>query len=155
MKSSPRRILVPVDFGPASDAAVAHAAGLADALDAELLLLGVVPLPALGPVILAPEPDGMVDHANPEDRLALRRLARTQARVAPGVRSRRCLRWGPVGPAIVDAARQEEADLVVVPREPGHSLTHPLRDATDRHVVQHCRVPVLVVPAPAAASRAA
>ena len=148
MTSSPRRILVPVDFGPASDAAVAHATGLAAALDAELLLLGVVSLPALGPVILPPEPDGMVEHADPENRLASRRLARTQAGVASGVTSRRCLRWGLAGPAIVDAARQEDADLVVVPREPGHSLAHPLRDATDRHVVQHSEVPVLVVPPP-------
>jgi nucleotide-binding universal stress UspA family protein len=148
MTTSPRRILVPVDFGPGSDAAVAHAAALAAALDGELLLLGVVPLPAVGPVTLPPAPDGMAEHEDPEDRLTLRRLARTQARIAPGVRSRRCLRWGPAGPAIVNAARQEDADLVVVARQHGPSLVHPLRDATDRHVVQHSRVPVLVVPAP-------
>jgi len=148
MPASPQRILVPVESGPASDAAVAHAAALAAALDGELLLLGVVPLPALGPLTLPPEPDGMADHEDPEDRLTLRRLGRTQARLASGVRSRRCLRWAPAGPAIVSAARQEDANLVVVPREPAHSLAHPLREATERHVVQHSSVPVLVVPAP-------
>jgi nucleotide-binding universal stress UspA family protein len=147
--AAPQRILVPVGFGPGSDAAVARAAALAAALDAELLLLGVVPLPALGPVIFPPAPDGMAEHENPTDRLTLRRLARIQAGVASGVRSRKCLRWGPAGPAILDAAQHEEVDLVVVPREPGHSLAHPLRDAVDRQVVQHSPVPVLVVPAPA------
>jgi nucleotide-binding universal stress UspA family protein len=148
MTSSPRRILVPVDCGPESDAAVAHAAAIASAFGGELLLLGVVPLPALGPLIAPPAPDGVRDDEQPVDRLTLKRLARTQAGIASGVPSRRYLRWGPPGPAIVDAAREEGADLVVVPREPGHSLAHPLRDATDRHVVQHSRVPVLVVPAP-------
>src|SRR5215207_2430172 len=148
MTTPPQRILVPVDVGPESDAAVAHAAALASALDGELLLLGVVPLPALGPVTLPPAPDGMAEHEDPEDRVTLWRLAGTQARLASGVRSRRLLRWGPVGPAIVDAARKEHADLVVVPRQPGHDLAHPLRVAADRHVLQHSRVPVLVVPAP-------
>jgi nucleotide-binding universal stress UspA family protein len=148
MTTPPHRILVPVDAGPESDAAVAHAAALAGALGGELLLLGVVPLPVLGPVTVPPVPDGMADDEAPADAVALRRLGRTQAGVASGVRSRRLLRWGPAGPAIVDAARQEDADLVVVPREPGHSLAHPLRDATDRHVVHHSHVPVLVVPAP-------
>src|SRR5215218_3410440 len=48
MTTPPQRILVPVDVGPESDAAVAHAAALASALDGELLLLGVVPLPRAG-----------------------------------------------------------------------------------------------------------
>jgi nucleotide-binding universal stress UspA family protein len=149
MTTSPRRILVPVDSGPESDAAVAYAAALAGRLGGELLLLGVVPLPALGLVTLPPEPDGMAEHEDPEDTATLKRLARTQAGVAAGVPSRRLLRWGPAGPGIVNAARQEQVDLVVVPREPGHTLAHPLHDAADRHVVQHSPVPVLVVPAPA------
>lgn len=137
---------MPVDTGPESDDAVERAAALAAALDGELLLLGVVPLPALGPLVLPPEPGGMQDRDAPEDRRAMQRLTRTQARVAAGVPSRTYLRWGPAGPAIVDAARQESADLVVLPREPGGAVAHVLHDAADRHVVQHSTVPVLVVP---------
>jgi nucleotide-binding universal stress UspA family protein len=99
-------------------------------------------------MVVPPAPDGVALDEEPEDRLTLRRLARTQAGAAAGVRSHRCLGWGPAGPAIVAAAQEEGADLVVVSREPGHSLAHPLRDATDRHVVQHSPVPVMVVPAP-------
>jgi nucleotide-binding universal stress UspA family protein len=88
----------------------------------------------------------MAEDEAPEDRIILRRLARMQATLASGVRSRVYLRWGPTGTAIVDAARQEGADLVVVPRDPGHSLAHPLHDAAYRHVVRNSDVPVLVVP---------
>ncbi len=148
MTTAPKRILVPVDAGRDSAAAVAHAAALAAAFDGELLLLGVVPLPALGPLTVPPEPDGIADHEAPRDGEALRRITRTQAGLAPGVRSRAYLRWAPAGPAIVDAAEHERADLVVVPRSPAHHLAHPLGDATERHVVRHSPVPVLVVPAP-------
>jgi nucleotide-binding universal stress UspA family protein len=145
MTALPRRILVPVDSGPRSDDAVAHAVALAAALDGELLLLGVVPLPALGPLTLPPEPDGMVGHADPTDRVILRRLKRKQEREASGVRSRACLRWGPAGPAIVDAASQEDVDLVVVPRHPGGGVEHMLHESPHWHVVRHSSVPVLAV----------
>jgi nucleotide-binding universal stress UspA family protein len=141
----PRRILVPVEPGPRGDAAVAHAVALARALDAELLLLGVVPLPSLGPLVLPPEPDGVVEHGDPTDRLILRRLLRTQERDASGVRSRPMLRWGPAGAAILDAAERQDVDLVVMPRDPGGSLEHLIHDSPDREVVRTSRVPVLVV----------
>ena len=143
--TSPRRILVPVDSGPRSDAAVAHAVALARAFDAELLLLGVVPLPSLGPLVLPPEPDGMGEHDDPTDSLVVRRLRQTQEREASGVRSRPVLRWSPAGAAILDATEQEDVDLVVVPRDPGGGLKHLIHDAPDREVVEHSRVPVLAV----------
>jgi nucleotide-binding universal stress UspA family protein len=46
------------------------------------------------------------------------------------------LRWGATGPAIVDAARQEQVDLVVV----------STRGSADHYVLHHSEVPVLVVP---------
>jgi hypothetical protein len=46
------------------------------------------------------------------------------------------LRWGATGPAIVEAARQERVDLVVV----------STRGGADHYVVHHTGVPVLVVP---------
>jgi nucleotide-binding universal stress UspA family protein len=141
----PRRILVPVESGPRSDAAVAHAVALARALDVELLLLGVVPLPSLGPLVPPPEPDGMVERGDPTDGLILRRLRRTQEHKAAGVRSRPLLRWGPAGAAILDATEREDVDLVVMPRDPGRGLGHLLHDSPEREVMRHSRVPVFAV----------
>jgi nucleotide-binding universal stress UspA family protein len=145
MTTLPRRILVPVDSGPRSDEAVAHAVALARALDSELLLLGVVPLPAVGPLEVPPAPDGIADHDDPTDSVVERRLERTRAGEAAGVRSRSRLGWAPAGPAILRAATEEGVDLVVMPSEQGGGREHVLHDPPGRHVLWHSRVPVLAV----------
>jgi nucleotide-binding universal stress UspA family protein len=55
------------------------------------------------------------------------------------------LAWGAAGPAIVDAARQEQVDLVVV----------SMRGGADHYVLHHSEVPVLVVPVEPPANAAA
>ena len=105
--------------------AVAYAAALASALDAELLLLGVVALPAIGPLAVPPEPDGIADFEPPEDPVVRRQLARTKALLRPIAHVRTLLGWGPAGPAIVDTARAQAADLVVVPNGNGGGIAHP------------------------------
>jgi nucleotide-binding universal stress UspA family protein len=134
---APARILVPAEPRRGNAGAVAYAAALATALDAELLLLGLVALRALGPLTVPPEPDGIAAFEAPDDPVVRRQLARTEARLGPAAHARPVLGWGPAGPAIVDAAREEAADLVVV----------PLHGSTARHVANHCDVPILVVPA--------
>lgn len=54
--------------------------------------------------------------------------------------------WGSTGPAIVDAARREATDLVVVPMRRATPVGHVLHDGADRYVLHHSDVPVLVVP---------
>jgi nucleotide-binding universal stress UspA family protein len=50
-------------------------------------------------------------------------------------------------PFDLEAAREHDADLVVVPmRARAHELGHVLHDHADRYVLHHCDVPVLVVP---------
>ena len=90
---APARILAPAEPRRGNAQAVAYAAALAAALDAQLLLLG------------------------------------------------------PGGPSIVDAVRGRSADLVVVPNGKGGGFAHLLDRSTTRQVVQHCAVPILVVPA--------
>ena len=55
MITAPQRILVPVDAGPESEAALAQAAGLTAGLDAELVLLVVV---------LPTEADAAIHHSD-------------------------------------------------------------------------------------------
>jgi nucleotide-binding universal stress UspA family protein len=126
----PRAVLVAVELNDRSAAATVAAAGLlADALGAEVILAGIAP----------------GDREATIDALTHRQVTRTAAWLPAGVVRRTMLRWGATGPAIVEAARQEHADLVVV----------STRSGADHYVVHHTDVPVLVVPAEHPADAAA
>jgi nucleotide-binding universal stress UspA family protein len=147
----PRRILVPIDGDPPTGPAFDQAASLAVGLGAELVLLGVTtdafanhPVPSA----LAIAPDEVAADRNLIEGKTRERLREAQDRVPSGVRSRAVMSWSPEGPAIVKAAREEAADLIVVGMRRGGELAHMFRDGADRHVLHHSPVPVLVVPAP-------
>jgi nucleotide-binding universal stress UspA family protein len=141
LAAAPRRILVPVDGDRPAGEAFGLAAALAEGLDAELVLLGVEP------ALLAEAPTAaLVAAEESSDRLHRRRVLEARDRLPAGMRSRAVFGAAPAGPAIVDAAREEEADLVVVPMRRGGELAHVLHDGADRHVLRHSPVPVLVVP---------
>jgi nucleotide-binding universal stress UspA family protein len=149
--NTPRRILVPVDDEPRECPALARAEALAGALGAELLLLGVNTLPLAADtappsvVLTSAEPDAENDAM---ERMTRERVAEAQDRVPSGVHSRAVFGWGPAGAAIIDVAREERADLIVVPMTRGGTLSHLLHDGADRHVLHESGVPVLVVPTP-------
>ena len=148
---TPRRILVPVDDEPRGCPALARAEALAGALGAELLLLGVnaLPVPAEtvppSAVLTAADPDAAQEAV---ERMTRERVAEAQHRVPSGVDARAVFGWGPPGAAIIDVAREERADLIVVPMTLGGALSHLLHDGADRHVLHESGVPVLVVPTP-------
>jgi Universal stress protein family len=127
----PRAVLVAVELNDISAAAatVAAAGLLADALGAEVILAGFAPL--VQPVA--------------SDAPATSLLTGTADCLPAGVVRRTMLRWGATGPAIVEAARQEQVDLVVV----------STRSGADHYLVHHTEVPVLVVPAEHPADAAA
>jgi nucleotide-binding universal stress UspA family protein len=151
LPNPPRRILVPVDDEAQGCPALAGAEALAAALGAELLLLGVNPLPVTADtappsaVLTSADPDVAQDAA---ERMTRERVAEAQQRVPSGVPSRAVFGWGPPGAAIIDVACEEQADLIVVPMTRGGALSHLLHDGADRHVLHESGVPVLVVPAP-------
>jgi nucleotide-binding universal stress UspA family protein len=148
----PRSILVGVVLHDEdSGAAIATASAYAAALGAELILAGVAPIAepvradvvtGLGPPALAP-----IAEQQTLDRLAREQLADAAARVPEHVASRTVLNWGPVGTVLVETAETESADLIVVPMRHAGALGHILNDGTDRYVLHHSSVPVLVVPA--------
>jgi nucleotide-binding universal stress UspA family protein len=145
----PRRILLAVDGEPANGPAFTTATALAGALGAELVLLGITPAAlAFGapPPVFPLAAEEVVAEQDVLEGQTRERLLETEGRVPSGVRSRTVFGWEPAGPAIVDAAREEEADLVVVPMHRGGEVSHLLRDGADRHVLHHSPVPVLVVP---------
>ena len=127
-----RSVLVAVEVHDveAAFAAVAAAGALASALAAQVIVAGVVPLvPPEGPGeparSLRPTVDG----------LTRARVTEAAQHLPADVPWRAVLCWGSTGPAIVDAAREQAADLLVV----------AMRGA-DRYVLRHSEVPVLVVP---------
>jgi nucleotide-binding universal stress UspA family protein len=144
----PHRILVAIDPEPEARSAVAAATGLALALHAELVLLAfcdvAVPTdPQLDPVF---DPE-IVRRQELLDRLSRERLQAAAEVVPDGVAVRTALSWGPAGPATVEAAREHDADLIVVPmRHDQGPLGRLVHDHADRHVLHHAGVPVLVVP---------
>jgi nucleotide-binding universal stress UspA family protein len=56
------------------------------------------------------------------------------------------LSWGPLGPAVIEQAETGEYDLVVIPWPERGALGHLLHDHAARQVLEHCRLPVLLVP---------
>jgi nucleotide-binding universal stress UspA family protein len=147
---TPRRIIAPVTLAHDSLEATVVAAELAAALGAELLVVGIVPPAA--PV--APDQNGtdvrrlleQVDQQRLLDRIMSERLEELTAALPEGMRSRTLLTSGPVGPALVDAARELQADLVVLPIRREGELAHLVHDHAERYVLHHSYVPVLVVP---------
>jgi nucleotide-binding universal stress UspA family protein len=146
---APRCIVVPVTLAADSPQIVSAAAALAEELDAELVLVGIAP-PAPPVRSAAGVDDGAWLAADNQQRfldlLVRERLDELSGDLPAGVRVRTILSWGPAGPAIVETARDEQAELIVVPMRRETALGHALHDHVDRHVLHHSEVPVLVVP---------
>ena len=59
---------------------------------------------------------------------------------------------GPVGPAVLACARDEEADLIVIGSNPHSGLHNLLVGSTTVYLVDHSPIPILVARQPSAAS---
>jgi nucleotide-binding universal stress UspA family protein len=145
-----RHVLVPVDFGVATDAAVDAAVSLARAFGAKVTLFHAFdasPFVAVQPY--APVIDLEPVFASLEKTLAaLRdRVAKSSGLPVEGVLVR-----GDVYAAIVEAAKSHHADLIVIGTHGRRGLAHALLGSVAEKVVRLAPVPVLTVhPAPAAA----
>jgi nucleotide-binding universal stress UspA family protein len=151
------RIVAPVTFAEDSLEAVSVAATLAAALGAELVLAGIAPvaLPEAWPAA-AGELPALVWQAEQQqllDRIVAERLEEIAGALPAGVRARTLQTWGPVGVALVTAAREQGADLLVVPIRREGEFRHLVHDHVDRYVLHHSDVPVLVVPTNGRAAR--
>jgi nucleotide-binding universal stress UspA family protein len=145
-----RRVIAPVTFAHDSLEAAAVAAELAAALGAELVLAGIAPVAPLessnGTITEVDAMQRQAEHQRLVDQILSERLEELAEAMPDGLRCRTMLTWGPVGPMLVEAAREQEADLVVVPIRRESELAHLLHDRADRYVLHHSDVPVIVVP---------
>jgi len=135
------RILVPLDGSLDAEAALPMARSLASRLSAELILLRVdEPIPNL-PAGRYPESIASTAReylSQTSEPMILRRL-----------KVRTMVEYGDTAEVIARCARELSADLVVLAA--GDGFRHRILRGTASRILRLCRVPVLVVPAEAAA----
>jgi nucleotide-binding universal stress UspA family protein len=122
-------ILLATDTSPASEAATDTAIDLACGIGARLLVLSV--LPGSSPAVRSAR------------QLALEGIV--AAARAAGATSEELLWEGDPGETIVEAARAESADLIVVGTHGRGPVGRLFLGSVSDHVVRHARCPVTVV----------
>ena len=126
-------IIVGTDTSAAADLAVADAAQLAAARDAELLLLYVRPDDAPHSAV---DPNRAADPARHLDQLATR---------YPGLRTRTRVEAGDPAERIVAVAEEERADTIVVGNRGTHGSWWRVRESVPNLVLRHAPCSVLIV----------
>jgi nucleotide-binding universal stress UspA family protein len=142
-----RRILVPTDFSPASDAALAQARELAGTLGASIRLVHVFDdqavtgaLVADGQMFLPSEMRGLV-MSGVEARLREKLTANVDASLGHDT----ALLTGPVAGTIVEYAQSHAADLIVMGTHGRSGVAHLLLGSVAERVVRTAPCPVLTV----------
>jgi nucleotide-binding universal stress UspA family protein len=135
-----RRILLATDLSSASASATDQALELARDLGAELLIVSVI------------DPSSQLSVGPVLARMDQRRAAREAAAQALVLRGRRAgvrvsfLVWeGEPGPAIVEAAVAEQADLIVAGTRGRNRVERLVLGSVSDHVVRHAPCPILIV----------
>jgi nucleotide-binding universal stress UspA family protein len=142
-------ILVPVDFSPCAYEVTSKATSLAQRFDATVVLLHVNEPPSgLTPeAIIQPQPDApplTVERWMQES--AQRNMHRFEALVKfQKVPHEVIFRPGPVARAILDAAAEVHADMIVMGTHGREGLSRFLLGSVAEEVIRHADAPVLTV----------
>jgi nucleotide-binding universal stress UspA family protein len=149
-------ILVPTDFSPPSDAALTRAKDLAQKYGAQVSLLHVVTDPrAIG--VWTPEVYVPADAAT-QERLLREAKERLESQLTEDERSRFAVtieaRVGDVAEHILEIAREQKVDLIVMGTHGRHGLAHLLLGSVAERVLRNAPCPVLTTHADAEAQAA-
>lgn len=140
------KILCPVDFSESSDHAAGYALAFARAHDAELVLLHVMP----PPMYAVPDYTGIYEFS-PEDIQQFRNQVQERLeQLAAGFRGEHeavstVLADGVPFIEILNAAREQDADLVVMGTHGRTGLPHMLIGSVTEKVVRKAPCPVMTV----------
>jgi len=141
-----RRLLLAIDDSAASLAAPRVADELATALDARLRVVHVSANHVLDAALeAAGRPEARLRRTGSANLLLTRAAERA---AAAGVVVDVVLLAGPVGAAILAAAKDWRADLVIVGRSASARSGEPYIGSQTQHVLEFADQPVLVIPAP-------
>lgn len=142
--TTPTQILVPVDFSPGSEHALAYATELAKRLDATVHVVHAIGIPTLG----APElglafTAATIDKLVADSKAALDRITashRNSARVGKVL-----VRTGDARDMILQVAEELGADLVVMGTHGRRGLSRALLGSVAETVVRTSPIPVLTI----------
>lgn len=141
------KILVPTDFSDFGKPAIAYACAIAARFEAELHLLNVVPDQAmLVPEVAAFSPESMQAQSESLVREAQRQLAELPGDGwENGKAIVRQVRTGPAAIEIIEYAKAENIDLIVIGTHGRSGLMHILMGSVAERVVRNAPCPVLTV----------
>ena len=145
-----QRVLVPVDFSEYTDHAVAYAMDLASTLGARVILLHVIQSPPWGGIAM----DGTLPHAystflqHLEAEVAHNMQAYVQRVTAAGLVGDMVVVHGVPFQEIVETAKSQQVDLIVMGTHGRTGLHHVLLGSVAEKVVHLAPCPVLVVRQP-------
>ena len=139
-------ILVPIDFSPLSRKALQYAVPFAQKHEARIILVHVVEPVYYPETYLATLPPEIEDVNVERERSAKHLLATLRKDdISPGVPAEAMVEIGRPWDEIVNVAKDEEVDLIVIATH-GHSGLKPaFLVSTAERVVRHAPCPVLVV----------
>jgi nucleotide-binding universal stress UspA family protein len=150
-----KRVLAPTDFSPHSERAVRFACDLAARFGAELHLVNVLseiipagPDPMLMPVM----PPQFYQESEERATETLRNLLQPAWGKPTAVTT--AVRWGSPVEAIVDYAKEQSIDLIVIATHGRTGLSHVLLGSVAERIVREAPCPVLTIRDPRRASRA-
>ncbi len=141
-------ILVPTDFGESAELALDHAITIGRAMSSKIVLLYACPLltgAALdGSIVPSPEVIEMMQEAG---RKGLARAIENRKNCGVEIRSLETV--GDPRSCILDAAKQNGADLIVMGTHGRHGVSRFLFGSTAEAIVRTSPIPVLTVRGPA------
>ena len=135
-----RRVLCPIDFSEHSLAALDLALKIAQRNDAMLYLLNVAPMPA-GAAGFQPVPMDPYPYLEKDGRKRLEKLARE--RIPTVVRYETLVVSGDPAELVLNAARDLDADLIVIGTHGRKGLSHLVLGSVAERVVRESPAPVL------------
>jgi universal stress protein A len=139
-----KRIVCPTDFSTTSEAAIAEAERLASSVGAELVLLHVaVEAPLWREGLYTPEVRKVFDSQRKWAAAALE--TRAAALAGNGVRARVMVKSGLPWRQIIDTAREEDVDLIVIGTHGRGGLNRMLLGSVAERVVRQAPCPVMTV----------
>jgi universal stress protein A len=140
----PKHILVPTDLSEGAEQALAYACELARTLDAEVHLLNVVSIPALGvPELGVALTSSVIDQLVIENQTAIEQLAATKCNARVG---RLLIKAGDPRDTINRTAIELGIGLIVMGTHGRRGITRALLGSVAETVVRTAPCPVLTVP---------
>jgi nucleotide-binding universal stress UspA family protein len=139
----PKHILVPTDLSAGAEQALAYACELARTLGAQLHLLNVIGIPALGmPELGLAVTTAMIDQMGVDSQDALDRLAKTRCTANLG---QVLVKTGDAREVINETARQLNVDLIVMGTHGRRGISRALLGSVAETVVRSAPCAVLTV----------